>query len=678
MGKLKEVFLHDELLQENLRSISSWEKNLREPAPIPKVKAGLTLTYKNSQKIIESNDLPYGRPMRFVEPLGVSPVSRVARNEPKTLLSKVLTKRNLKIGARYAGIFAATNIMLPGQFWANAASSAGFDVARHVASKKGITGWKSLAAGVGGSIAAHAIMGLSFSGKDDYWNSIEGLFHGGMAETQRKTLTEFGSGWDSARAMARSIYKGMDEQAAFDKFRRSDLFRSSISKALQGEGKLLGSGLTADAYAYTASIKHGIEGVSEELPFVVKKTTNERIEKQILDRAAKNMSDTSMAAINNPAREASWAAKVKEEASGWISNLQEKTIQAEERSLAKAGQYNAPSLYGTGKEYGIENAVIMEKFEGETLKGGLSLKEAKEAYSSLKKVHQAGVTHTDLWKENLFRTKEGNIGILDFGMANRLEGEGIHAKAWKGREDIIQEAAQSVLGRKTSAREFQETLDVSRLYAHYLEGQGKKTEAEKIHRFYGSFLSSSSTSGLIKESETLFRTKLAADKALGTGIKEEVVPYIKATRKPIGSSLGHAQTELFENSMERAKTNAFKAPVIQTKTSSGLGTLEEHGREAFADTILQPNRVPNEILASPVDNVASTFAAAQQYSPTMIQQDLQMRVKAPSVMASTAAERRTQIRRIKKFQSASMAATGLGFKSAKNAGRRHNSFSTLG
>lgn len=32
-------------------------------------------------------------------------------------------------------------------------------------------------------------------GKDDFWNTIEGLQHGGMAETLRKGLTEFGSGW---------------------------------------------------------------------------------------------------------------------------------------------------------------------------------------------------------------------------------------------------------------------------------------------------------------------------------------------------------------------------------------------------------------------------------------------------------------------------------------------------
>ena len=55
--------------------------------------------------------------------------------------------------------------------------------------------------------------------------------HGGLSQEIRKQLTEFGSGWDAARAIARKIYKGIDEQAAFDKLRRSSKWQEMLSSA---------------------------------------------------------------------------------------------------------------------------------------------------------------------------------------------------------------------------------------------------------------------------------------------------------------------------------------------------------------------------------------------------------------------------------------------------------------
>jgi len=54
-------------------------------------------------------------------------------------------------------------------------------------------------------LGAGIVYGISnlFSGKDDYYNTIEGLSHKGIAQHKRKQLTDFGSGYDRAKALAK-------------------------------------------------------------------------------------------------------------------------------------------------------------------------------------------------------------------------------------------------------------------------------------------------------------------------------------------------------------------------------------------------------------------------------------------------------------------------------------------
>lgn len=70
-----------------------------------------------------------------------------------------------------------------------------------------------------------------WSGKDDAYNTIEGLKHGGMAEQVRRSNSDFGSGWDSARALAKSIYKDMSEHKAFKMLRQSDDWKNMLTGA---------------------------------------------------------------------------------------------------------------------------------------------------------------------------------------------------------------------------------------------------------------------------------------------------------------------------------------------------------------------------------------------------------------------------------------------------------------
>jgi len=48
-------------------------------------------------------------------------------------------------------------------------------------------------------------LSYSFSGRDDAYNTIEGLRHGGMAEKERKKNTPFGSGYDVVRGIAQDL-----------------------------------------------------------------------------------------------------------------------------------------------------------------------------------------------------------------------------------------------------------------------------------------------------------------------------------------------------------------------------------------------------------------------------------------------------------------------------------------
>jgi len=437
-------------------------------------------------------------------------------------------------------------------------------------------------------------------GGDDAYNTIEGLRHGGMSQQIRKLLTEFGSGWDRARQIAVKLYKGMDKEEAFRRFTQSSMFKESISTALKTEGKLLGQGLTADVFEYTAKIKHGIKGVSEELPFVVKKAVDKRL---IEEGYSKN----------------------------FIEELHRKTFQAEESALKKLGTGNAPSLYGSGENYGMGNALFMEKFEGEIVgKSGLSLEEAQSLFGSIKEAHRKGIRHTDLHGENIMRlnTEEGKrLGVLDFGMANRLT-EGTTAEAWKYKQDIAQEAAQSVFGRNITSSELEESIDISRVYARYLQTQGKMKEAGRLHSYYSSFIESQSTSKLIEDTENLLRTRLEAERVLG-----------KASANKINS----IKTSIPLNTSIQAKE--------EIKTMVPRNMIE---KGTFARGKPQPPATPEE---------KGTFVGRKKPRNLIAQQNI--------------ANRNRQRKRMENFNEAATNAVGIGLKTSHNGGKKHSSFSTI-
>jgi serine/threonine protein kinase/tetratricopeptide (TPR) repeat protein len=104
----------------------------------------------------------------------------------------------------------------------------------------------------------------------------------------------------------------------------------------------------------------------------------------------------------------------------------------EARILAALSHPNLRALYDLGRGEGIHFA-IMELLEGETLRRRLdsglipmeeALKVAGLLADGLAAAHAKGVVHRDFKPENIFFTTDGQVKILDFGLARLAPGEG--------------------------------------------------------------------------------------------------------------------------------------------------------------------------------------------------------------------------------------------------------------
>lgn len=125
---------------------------------------------------------------------------------------------------------------------------------------------------IGGATAA--IWGVNkFSGKDDAYNTIEGLRHGGEAAKLRKKMTDFGSGYDRVRALAKMAGK------TFEEFIESAGFKKALSEA-----KVV-KRLKAGEFGYTELLETTLQGAEGPETFrFIRKTVEEARGKAFLEK----------------------------------------------------------------------------------------------------------------------------------------------------------------------------------------------------------------------------------------------------------------------------------------------------------------------------------------------------------------------------------------------------------
>src|SRR5215813_8536032 len=104
-------------------------------------------------------------------------------------------------------------------------------------------------------------------------------------------------------------------------------------------------------------------------------------------------------------------------------------FEREARVLASLNHSNIAAIHGL-EESGERRFLVMELVEGETLaerikRGPIPVDEslgiAKQICEALESAHEKGIVHRDLKPANVKITPNGNVKVLDFGLAKAME-----------------------------------------------------------------------------------------------------------------------------------------------------------------------------------------------------------------------------------------------------------------
>jgi eukaryotic-like serine/threonine-protein kinase len=106
-------------------------------------------------------------------------------------------------------------------------------------------------------------------------------------------------------------------------------------------------------------------------------------------------------------------------------------FEREAKVLASLNHLNIAAIYGL-EESGSSRFLVMELARGETLAARIArgavpmeeaLKIAKQIAMALETAHERGVTHRDLKPANIMVSAEGQVKVLDFGLAKAVSGD---------------------------------------------------------------------------------------------------------------------------------------------------------------------------------------------------------------------------------------------------------------
>src|SRR4051812_15677699 len=126
-------------------------------------------------------------------------------------------------------------------------------------------------------------------------------------------------------------------------------------------------------------------------------------------------------------------------------------FEREARAVAALSHPNLMALYDIGQS-GIVAFVVLELLEGETLRSRLAagplpqrraVEIALQIARGLAAAHGRGIVHRDLKPDNLFLTRDGQLKILDFGLARQVSAVVPHAQANEAGGDTALERPES-------------------------------------------------------------------------------------------------------------------------------------------------------------------------------------------------------------------------------------------
>ena len=378
--------------------------------------------------------------------------------------------------------------------------------------------------------------GQKISGKDDNYNTIEGLRHGGIAEWIRKSLTSFGSRWDPLRSLAKKMFKNVDD--SLERLKSSSFFKEAIEggkeikplgEGLYGSATLMETELGGQAFQYVridihSSIAEKFAGFGESLAPSVE------------TRAA--------------------------------------ALKSEFSALSKVSDRISPSPYAFDPN---SNTLYMEYMSGETLNTmsevpeGIVNKIREESIVAGKR----GVFNPDIHRGNILYDKATDrVAWLDFGLA-KTRNQPVEANELNIMQKVISDKISTPI--------------IPAVPLSVLSQTGGFFED------WGDLVSSKSITGLSKETMD-YDTKVILEKFDYFGTKTPVELSAKLPKSHVGSNIPGAPAITGSMpSMAVVSQNASKT-IVPKSQISGLGILEEEARHKSTTSAFVPQ--VSEVLPS--------------------------------------------------------------------------------